>query len=259
MKILQLLMMFVLLISIPTFAVGSVVLTEYNPVIDAGIDDEVSTDTVDETTELTSDRVDTDNDGFSDNRENSSGLLNQSKKDVVVVLDYEQGIERQDFSEVKKKFDQAPISNPQGTGINLHIIYNQSLTDNTVYTENKFRNVVDRKNNHGQDGFYYGIIVDDIEKYDSSGIAIPTKDSFIIEKDSSNRITQATLMHEIGHVIGLVPTVFDGIDSEYNRDRYNSIMNYNQTYETYTPKYSSGGDFNDWEYIEENLKEENPR
>lgn len=258
-------MMVLMLIGIPTFAIGSVYYADYNPVVDTSVNDGISTNTdaiykINTNKKTTKKQFDTDKDGISDKVERKNPKLNPNKKDIVVVVDYVRGINRQNFSTVKKKFENAPVENPDGTeGIDLHIFHNKTIPNKGEFTEQEFTNTVNQSNNHRQNGFYYGIIVDQINKQNTDGLAWIENDSFMIKKSYNTEATEATFMHELGHVIGLTPSDFVGIDSQYNRNKYDSIMNYNQTRNTDYPRFSSGGDFNDWEHIEENLKEENPR
>ena len=264
MKITTFIMMVLILTGIPTLAIGSVYYDEYNPVVDTS-NDGLSTNTdsiykINTNQKETKNRIDTDKDGFIDRVERNNTRLNPNKKDIVVVVDYARGINRQNFSTVKKKFKNAPVENPDGTeGVDLHILHNKTITDKESFTEQEFTDAVNKSNNHRQKGFYYGIIADQINKHNTDGLAWIEGDSFIVEKSYNTETTEATFMHEVGHVIGLTPTDFAGIDSPYNRNKYDSIMNYNQTRNTEYPRFSSGGDFDDWEHIEENLKEENPR
>jgi hypothetical protein len=57
-----------------------------------------------------------------------------------------------------------------------------------------------------------------------------------------------TIAHELGHVLGLHGTAFEGIDSrEYTAEEYASVMNYNYPVDDIT--FSTGDPFNDYEQM----------
>lgn len=78
--------------------------------------------------------------------------------------------------------------------------------------------------------------------------------SMVVPQQPSKTATGETIMHELGHSVGLKPEDHDGIDSErYSESAYPSVMSYN----TDAYQYSTGGaganDFDDWEHIEQQL------
>ncbi len=66
------------------------------------------------------------------------------------------------------------------------------------------------------------------------------------------RETADVLMHELGHLEGLYPDTYDGIDSEEAPySEYRSVMNYDAPWPTV--RYNDAEPFDDWEYIRNNI------
>ncbi|MFW5939674.1 MAG: hypothetical protein ACOCSD_03910 [Halolamina sp.] len=66
--------------------------------------------------------------------------------------------------------------------------------------------------------------------------------------DSKGSERLSTVVHELGHSLGINSASFDGVDSEeYSAQEYDSVMNYNQDEITF----NEGEPFDDWERIRE--------
>ena len=184
------------------------------------------------------------------------------KKDIFVEVDWMRGSELGDTAKDRlvEAFAYAPVSNPDGTrGINLHIIDDDEIeyrSEVKVYKWpgdlNDFGDYRDRYFTESRRMvFRYGLMVDEIDypRMDVAGVALGRE--FMVEGMSSIYMGYV-FMHELGHTLGLLPGLFDGIDSrKYAFSDYPSAMNYNAPWDFYG--YSSGfagpNDFDDWGHI----------
>lgn len=102
------------------------------------------------------------------------------------------------------------------------------------------------------EGFYYCVLMD--------GGSYSYRGYFTVAAYPPSDWTMApTFLHELGHSLGLMPSVFDGIDSDkYTFAEYPSIMKCSKVGDDTQPpmsdylNYSSGGVFNDWAYLNQN-------
>ncbi len=189
-------------------------------------------------------KADTDGDRLSDYVETFGfgGLdlsalgANPRKKDVFVEMDYYPTLRppQATLDKVVTAFASAPVSNPDGsTGITLHLVVDQEIAAadadmdlNPVWTE---FDVIKGKYFAAARAPYFHYMVF-AKRYNggfSSGIArgVPAHD-FLVTVASFNGTEQqnaGTLMHELGHDLGLL---HGGNDDDNYKPNYLSIMNY---------------------------------
>lgn len=220
-------------------------------------------------------QIDSDNDGFSDSYERKNRMLDPNRKDIIIEVDYQEGLDKPNYRDIRSEFRQAPVSNPNSTGIDLHIIYDNSIDiDNSLNNNDNnnkisisgsnFNRIVNKNYDYKNKGYYYALVVENnyFENKNYSGFANSSIDAFVIESHSNKEIQNILFMHEIGHLLGLDNKIFDGVDSnKYNRNIYNSVMNYNNinAINNNGLSYSNSSPFNDWRYISYNLEDNNPR
>jgi len=186
-------------------------------------------------------------DGASVHNDSAYPDANPLQKDVYVEINTVPGadIENQDLRRVERKFDNAPVENPDGTeGINLHLIENKEI-DNRDWelTDLGDHSEFNRK------GYHYIVIANRGAVQDASGIAYV---STAAVEDHGSPQTGSTLMHEIGHLLGLDEDLH-GVDSkQLSFNEYKSTMNYNGPSSYYG--FSDGSDSTegayDWKHIE---------
>ena len=77
--------------------------------------------------------------------------------------------------------------------------------------------------------FVHQVTDSNLENERTVGITRRDIDGMLVQYDrNTDREVSSTFMHELGHQLGLWPSVFDGIDSsEYSWNEYPSVMNYN--------------------------------
>ncbi|RYZ43021.1 MAG: hypothetical protein EOO71_05485 [Myxococcaceae bacterium] len=191
--------------------------------------------------------TDTDGDRISDNAElfgyNGVDLryygADPKKKDVFVEMDYYPGLKptQNALDRVTAAFAAAPVTNPNGTtGVALHLVADQQIaaadvdTDlNPVWTD---FDVIKAKyfNARRAPFFHYLLVADHYNAGGSSGISrgIPAHD-FIVTLGNwgtpggTEQQQAGTLMHELGHNIGLR---HGGNDDTNYKANYLSLMSY---------------------------------
>jgi hypothetical protein len=207
--------------------------------------------------------ADSDNDGLTDGQEVNKYQTNPLHKDILIEVDMGQNSQFRDFNRVKSAFENSPVNNPDGEqGINIHFWIDDTLSIGESYSINKYKQeVYDTQFDNRGSGFYHILIVDNV-RYDGSdkpvGLTDYTISGALIENIGER--TETVVMHEIGHQIGLKESVFDGIDSRtYTDTQYPSTMNYNcgKNCPGFID-FSSGRGFNDWSFIETNLRNNAP-
>jgi len=175
-------------------------------------------------------------------------------KDIFVEVDYMQGIMPNPLAleDVRIAFSKAPVQNPDGkTGINLHIILDQQCfwhlgtnwSEFDAIKSNYFGNYEIRDDPNGVAILkakalveHYCLFVNQLTEKDAGNNTIFTKYSgmgecpgndFMVSlghAGGGSRMEQSsTLMHELGHNLGLR---HGGIDDTNYKPNYLSIMNY---------------------------------
>lgn len=217
---------------------------------------------------------DTDKDGIWDGYEVENMAqygANPRRRDIFVEIDrMEDGgsewwqqtrwLTESEKLELVNVFKNAPILNPDGTwGVDLHLVehelvpyinvWNVDMYGNPSSTDgNKcheaYRFYRDNYKSYGK-GFYYCVL--EFGGNYSYDFGFTVGDAYASNTSSISN----TFMHELGHSLGLMPGVFDGIDSaKYTFAEYPSVMAPIVRPAGYL-NYSSGGVFNDWAYLQE--------
>jgi hypothetical protein len=163
------------------------------------------------------------------------------------------------FNNITRAFENAPITNPNGTtGINLHIVWDSVDIDKSKVSMTEYLiNYKDIHFDNEDNGYYHILVVDNacsngeceriggVTSQGSNGALVQTK--YYSETGTAN-----VAMHELGHMLGIIPSKYSGVDSRYKSfNQYPSVMNYNAPYNYFD--YSSGTEYNGWEEINNNL------
>lgn len=193
---------------------------------------------------------------FSGERTDSEFDVSPTRKDVLVELDYDTSmdISRSHLNEIERKFENAPVQNYDGsTGINLEII---TQREDMRYTEISRREYevgyYESKFDLDNFGFYHAAVVYNVQDYRVEGITKGDTDGMLVQYDENPEAVSSTLMHEIGHQLGLMPNDYIGIDSRsVSYSEYPSVMNYNSPSDSLS--YSEGVGHNDWEHINDSF------
>ena len=202
--------------------------------------------------------IDVNNDGLIDLDLKKLGA-NPSYKDIFLELDYMLGFETNEeiLGHVVNAFSNAPVTNPNGqNGINLHIIIDEQIPLDEMIKLTEIKNI--KQDNFGTSVersdpnfnnikkakdriFHYSLFIDKIEdKPQATGFGFnpkrldsedPRGMNFVISlgilKDIGRDITpiiqQGTLMHELGHNMGLK---HGGKNENMFKPNYISVMNY---------------------------------
>jgi hypothetical protein len=200
------------------------------------------------------DRSDADGDGLPDGVEvyadEALPGADPLRMDVFVEVDYASGCDLSDYNRerLQESFRTAPVDNPDGSrGVSLHLVHSNELPEDR-YTGSReevlLEAVTTRTFDHEDEGYHY-VAMAYIGGGKNNGIFSA------VECTSEN-----VLMHELGHSMGLMPVVAEGIDNRWvPAEEYPSVMNYNTG--DALLDYSAGGhgpdDHDDWGYLEDNL------
>jgi len=183
---------------------------------------------------------DTDGDGLDDGIETNETLRSEqfpgadpTHRNVYLNLEYRDEcapIDESELEEVESRFEEAPVSNPDGeTGIDLTVTTGRENATGFGYFQGEVVEVLPFRN----DGFV--------------GVWIPGG-TFWVKCSARDDVLASVVMHELGHALGLNPATSDaeGIDSRsVSFDDYESVMNYN------APRTYLGYSTGDWETVEE--------
>lgn len=221
---------------------------------------ELGTDPVDE---------DTDGDGLEDGIEaNDDGPLGDAdplRMDVFVELDYMADERPSDraLNMVVDAYADATIENPDGsTGIVLHVVVDEELDRQTSTDWDDLAQIQQNHSAFYGYGYRYAVAAHNVlAGGDAAGSA--NLGRFMLQtgwpeysegRDDYPIDNQALVfMHELGHSLGLLPSDFEGIDSEeYSFREYRSVMNYNVA-DHEELVYNSGEPFDDWQHIAEEI------
>lgn len=183
--------------------------------------------------------------------------------DVFIELDWMRGEKpsRATIQDVAEVFDEAPVKNADGsTGINLHVTFSDGVDrEEQAYPLTVVETLRANMENE-YCGYYYALAVEKTDRDDTMAYTLPNhKNKPIAFKtdakagyyypDGSIRIS---VMHEIGHVLGVSNEDYRGVDSQdVDYGTYSSAMNYNAPADSL--EFSSGKPFDDWEHISENM------
>lgn len=210
---------------------------------------------------------DTDDDGLWDGMEvherDSLPDADPLRYDIYVEVDE---MERQTFSSraadrVVSEFADAPVENADGsTGIDLHFVRSDDAVpyDSATDFEEEFPTIRREHFDKYGHGYHYLLIVDDIdsshEEPGTTAVGMADLGEMVVQDLPDEDDTGATVMHELGHSLGLSSQNFHGVDSEeVPFSDYPSVMNYNAPMDYYG--FSDGshgpGDHDDWSYIEQ--------
>ncbi|SEW09231.1 zinc metalloprotease [Natrinema salifodinae] len=208
--------------------------------------------------------ADTDGDGLSDgtevHRRNLFPDADPLRTNIYVEVDT---MERTDFDrdevdEIVSAFADAPLENPDGsTGAALHFEFDESIPWDSSTDAGELARYRSQYFDRAGQGYHYLVIVEDVagDSGTTNVIGKAGLGTMMVEDQARPDATGTTVMHELGHSLGLSNTDFEGVDSrEYRFWQYPSVMNYNAPADYYG--YSSGtrsADFDDWAYLDEHL------
>lgn len=210
---------------------------------------------------------DTDGDGIADGTEvkRNGELLpgaDPLRKNIYIEIDYMESYRLPDREkqQIIQMFASSPVENPDGsTGIDLHIKRSNKVRSQPSTTPDDYRRIRKQNADNPGKGYFYVVLVNDVklpqrdgdgrESYAGAG----TYGMMYLRGDLPDGQMGSVFTHEMGHMLGLTPNRYRGIDStEVPYQQYESVMNYNapQNRYMYAGKESS---FNDWEYIENRM------
>ncbi|WP_434530056.1 hypothetical protein ACODNH_02015 (plasmid) [Haloarcula sp. NS06] len=204
---------------------------------------------------------DTDGDNLLDGWEVHSDVYpdaNPLHKDVYVEIDYMKSYSLPDEERalIKSKFADAPVSNPNGTnGIDLHLIRSEQVPYTRTLGGMQTDEYEEKYFDHNGQAYHYAILVDRSSlsgSVDGGGAVGIMHVSGTVDDTRMG----TTFIHELGHSLGLVPDVYNGIDStDVPFDEYPSVLNYNSPSDhySYSSEAASDAGFDDWEYIEKKM------
>jgi hypothetical protein len=208
---------------------------------------------------------DTDGDGLGDGVEAAStgplAAADPLHRDVFVELDYMRGERPSDdaIALVVDRFANAPLQNPDGsTGISLHVHVDDAIPSEPRTTPlDSVRLRITHFDNEGR-GYHHALAVANAWSDGESVAGFAATGHLVLQTNDRDGDPYETrgqahvLMHELGHSLGLSAARFAGIDSyDVPYDEYQSTMNYDAPWETV--RYSTGGAFDDWAYIDANM------
>ena len=208
--------------------------------------------------------ADTDGDGLSDgaevHRQDLFPDADPRSTDIYVEVDRMEGVafERAELERVVAAFDDAPLTNPDGSsGVDLHVVANETIPRESSTDVVDLTHYRSRYFDRAGKGYHYLVIVEDVAGDTDRGDVIGKAGlgTMMVESQSARDHTGTVVMHELGHSLGLSPADFDGIDStRYSFQEYTSVMNYN-TPRDYYGFSSNGGptSFDDWGSLENHM------
>ena len=219
---------------------------------------------------------DTDGDGFNDGVEvHDESMLagsDPTRKDVFLEIDYMAGtsVPEQELEAVKRAFENAPVENPDGThGINLHVrtgdapVESDPATSLVDYVSSYYESARDGSGY----GYYHALVVREVPDSGGGnrvGLTSTGIDGMLVEHRPDRVRVAKTLMHELGHNLGLHPSTHRGVDSyDVPPKRYPSVMNYHRLgscdcHYDYSDGTHGPGDFDDWSRIASVLARQTP-
>lgn len=225
--------------------------------------------------------ADTSGDGLNDEFLHNHSELDPTKLNVLVEVDYnEQTTIPREMYILEDKFESAPVeSNTGEDGINLVFIVDQSLhysSGQYIEFDDYRENVYNESFGSKGRGSFHLFIAEQVHNNGNTRVAGVTDtdtDGMLVERRTGEQTT-ATIMHELGHQLGLYPDDYVGIDSrDKSWSEYPSVMNYNGCNDLVeynfledtdnacgvdTIRFSEERGFNDWQHIEDSFPENKP-
>ncbi|WP_254524827.1 hypothetical protein [Natrinema caseinilyticum] len=206
---------------------------------------------------------DTDADGLTDGAETKRQDLfpgaDPLRTDIYVEVDTMErtAFEQAEADRIVREFETAPLENPNGsTGASLHFVVDETLPWTSATDVGDLNEYRRRNFDRADHGYHYLVIVENVAG-DSGLQNIIGKaglGTLMVESQPERDETGSTVMHELGHSLGLSNADFEGIDStEYAFWRYRSVMNYNAPADYYGFSGGSLTGFDDWEYIDDHM------
>lgn len=213
---------------------------------------------------------DSSGDGLPDGYTYHNQNLDVKRLNVVVEVDKTQYSDNiSELDEVSKKFENAPVESDLGKdGINLFLKKNnRTLSDKKVVDLRYYTSELYNERKMKRSGSYHVLFSKNVKynetKENINGVTRKNINGMLVQTNNmSEKDVSSTFMHELGHQLGLWPSVFDGIDSsKYNRTEYPSVMNYNKPSCSYKEiqndicqsKTELEYTESEWEYIADNL------
>ncbi|QLG48718.1 hypothetical protein [Natrinema halophilum] len=206
---------------------------------------------------------DTDGDGLTDGAESRRQDLypdaDPLRTDIFVEVDTMERTEfrRAEADRIVTEFENAPLENPDGsTGASLHFVRDETIPWASATDDGDLNGHRTRNFDRLDQGYHYLVIVENVAG-DTAATNIVGKaglGTMMVESQPERDETGSTVMHELGHSLGLSTIDYDGIDSEeYGFWRYRSVMNYNAPPDYYG--FSEGGltGFDDWGHIHDHM------
>lgn len=210
---------------------------------------------------------DTDGDGLPDYAEaHHKDILpgaDPLQKDIYLEIDYMRDYKLPESGkrEIKDKFAESPVSNPNGeTGINLHFVRDEQVPYNQTTDRDQQIELQQEKFDNKANGYHYVVLIDRTTATDSS--RGETRGSgrggfMTVTGTTSDQDMTFVFMHELGHLLGISSDTYRGVDTQaVPFAEYPSIMNYN-TPQGHISYAGSESEFNDWEYIDQQLGSNN--
>lgn len=201
-------------------------------------------------------RTDTSGDRIIDSYAVEKEYLNPRRYNITVEVDTDTETDfPDDLTQVQETFDQAPVTSEAGVdGINLTFIKDEK----GIAPPEKPYDFIDKSHfNRRGTGVFHMYYTSEIPGQKVSGYTYESEDMMVIRNTGNEWYSESYLnsvvSHELGHKLGLLPSLYVGIDSNRkSMEEYNSVMNYNARYNKIG--YSqSDSEFNDWDYIDRNL------
>ena len=183
-------------------------------------------------------RFDSSGDGLPDGFTYYDGGLEVDRFNFIVEIAVSEGASiPPEIFEIIDYLDTIPIESDMGKqGVNLVFIEvsDDSNIPESRYTENSFREYIRTVDTQFSGyGAHQLALVEEFDDENILGAAYTNTDVMIVQDVGSTRLngdlqTTKTILHEIGHQMGLHKHSHPGIDSfEYTWDEYPSVMNYN--------------------------------
>lgn len=197
---------------------------------------------------------DTDDDGIPDGVELEREGANPLQRDVFVEVDRTAGTDGwlpdDQRTRLVEAFASAPIPNPNGqSGVRLHIVEDDVIETTANGSDAATFRRFERSNRDAGPYAVYAVLVGDLAGKQTRGQAYGWLGGFAVDANRTSPPSRyepgSVFMHELGHVLGLRPDAFVGIDARTHYfDEYASVMNYDSPTDYYD--YSREAPFDGW-------------